>query len=243
MMRLDVQRIGAACAIAYAVLIFATLALYTSSGVATANGAAEFLPLLDAKPTIAATVSILFIVMPLLIAVAGIGLFRMLQDGGPIAWLALFGFVGGGLSIIYRGFIWLAMTLELAPAYVHADAAGQAPLATVGDTLQVFSAGATMVGAVLVAGIGILASSVVMYRMRLGPRWLAWLGVFAAFIGGWLTLLTKVSDVAANVSGIGNLVAFLWFAAVGVIAWRRAVPAAQSVPRTTIGQHPEAVTG
>lgn len=227
-MRPDVQRIGAACALAYAVLVWVTLGLYGSTGADKAHDAVDFLPLLDANRGAAVTSSILFAVMPVIIAVAGIGLFSLLRDGGPMAWLALFGFVGGGLSIVYRGFIWLAMTLELAPAYVGADASGKATLAAVGDTLAVFSAGATMVGAVLIAGIGVLASAILMRQLAIGPRWLVWLGVFGALVGGWLTLLTKVSDVAATISGIGNVAVFIWFAAAGIIAWRAPMPLAEA---------------
>jgi hypothetical protein len=242
-MRPDVQRIGATCAIVYAVLLVVTLSLYASTGADKANRAVEFLPLLDANQGAAETVSILFAVMPVIIAVAGIGFFSLLRDGGPMAWLALFGFVGGGLSIVYRGFVWLAMTLELAPAYIHADAAGQATLAAVGDTLRVFSAGATMVGAVLIAGIGVLASAIVMRQMSIGPRWLVWLGVFGAFVGGWLTLLTKASDVAATVSGVGNVTVFVWFVAVGIIAWRTSASTTRAPARAALGQQHQAMPG
>jgi hypothetical protein len=244
MMRLDLQRLGAVCAVLYAPLVVVSIAAIGGTGQLSANGAVEFLPILDANKSLAAAASILFIVMPLLLAVAGMALFLMLDRRESIAWLVVFGFVGGGLSILYRGFIWLAMTLELAPAYVHADASQQTSLAAVGNTLQVFSFGADMVGAVLVAGIGVLICSVLMLRQGIGPRWLGWLGIAAALVGGWLTLLTKNSEVAAAISGIGDLAWVLWIAAAGVIAWRTAPPPVAQAPDRAQPQHnPQAAIG
>lgn len=220
MIRLDLQRIGAACAIAYALLLVAALAGLTSIGFAAANGADEFLPVLAAHQTVAGAVSIMFIIMPLLEVAVGMGFFRMLYRGESIAWLVLFGFVGGGLSLVCRGFTWLAMTLQLAPAYVQADAAGKSSLAAVGDTLRAFAMSADMVGAVLVGGIGVLLVSVLMHRYGVGPRWLAWLGIFAALAGGWLELLTEVSDVAAAINAVGSLGYIVWMVIAGLVAWR-----------------------
>jgi hypothetical protein len=243
MMRLDLQRLGAVCAVLYAVLVVVTLGAFASTGVANADGGSEFLPLLDANRTLGAAISIMFVVMPLLLLVAGMGLFLLVSRGEPMAWLGAVGFVGGGLLIMYRGFVWLAMTLELAPAYVHADATEQASLAAVGDTLKAFSSGATLFGAVLIAGIGMLIYSVLMYRQGIGPRWLAWLGIFAALVGGWLTLLTKSSDVAAAISGIGNVAAFLWIGAVGLMAWRSPAPLAPASDRAQPRRDPQAAIG
>lgn len=227
MIRLDVQRFGSACAIAYAVLVLIAAGIAVGSGVAGANGAAQFLPILDADRTVAVAASALFVILPLLVAIAGIGLYAMLNRGEAIAWLALFGFVGGGISILYRGFTWMAMTLQLAPAYVHADATGKSFLAAVGDTLQVFAMGADMVGGVLVGGIGVLIVSALMHRQGIGPRWLAWLGILAALVGGWLTLLTPLSPALASISAVGDLAVFVWFLGVGIVAWRRPAPRAE----------------
>lgn len=219
MNRFDPQKIGGACAIVYAALVTTSMVLLAHSGIDDAAGAANFLPLLAAHHDLAASLSILFVIMPLLLAVAGIGIFRMVR-GKPLAWLALFGFVAGGLSIVYRGFIWLAMTLELAPAYVRAGSTERITLGAVGDTLRVFSSGATMVGAGLVGGLGVLIFSLLIRQEKIGPRWLVWLGIFSSLIGGFLTLLTPMSHIVASISTIGDLGFFAWIAAVGAIAWR-----------------------
>lgn len=221
MRRIDLQSIGGACALVYSVLVIVSFVLVLGSGVPQAQGAAQFLPILAREKDVGVGVSTLFIIMPLLVAVAGLGFFQMLRRAGSITWLALFCFVGGGLAIIYRGFTWLAMTLELAPAYVKADAAGKETLAAVGNTLHVFALGADMVGAVLIGGLGALIFSIVMLRQGIGPRWLAWLGIAAAFVGGWLTLLNRVSVTAGQIGNIGDVGFFVWMAGVGILTWRR----------------------
>ncbi len=221
MTRLDLQRVAGACAVLYTVLIVVFSILFLGTEAADAEGAAEFLPVLEEDRELAAVTSGLLVVMPLLIAVAGIGFFHMLQDAGSLTWIALFGFVGGGLAILYRGFAWMAMTLELAPAYVAASAAEKASLAAVGDTLEVFALGADMVGAVLVGGIGVPIFAIAMLQKKIGPRWLAWVGIFSAVVGGWLTLLSRLSEAIEIVTFIGALGFFVWMAGVGIIAWRR----------------------
>lgn len=223
----DLQRIAGACAVLYSLLVVLSVTLLLGSEFAKAHGAAQFLPALAREKQLAAGLSILFVIMPLLLAVAGMGLFQMLRHAGSITWLALFGFVGGGLAIVYRGFTYLAMTLELAPAYVSADAAEKSTLAAVGDTLQVFALGADMVGAVLIGGIGTLICALVMLQKRIGPRWLAWLGIAVAFVGGWLTLLTRTSETARHISFIGNVGFFFWMAGAGILTWRSS-PRAES---------------
>lgn len=223
MIRLDLQRVGAACAIAYTVLLIASIAGFGSLGLTTANGAAGYLPVLAAHPTLAGAVSIMFIIMPLLLVVTGMGFFRMIYRGESIAWLVLFGFAGGLLDV-YRGFTWLAMTSQLAPAYVQADVAGKGSLAAVGDTLQAFAVGADIVSAVLVGGIGGLLVALLMRRHGIGPRWLAWLGIFAALVGGWLKLAKEASDVAAAIANVGSLGYILWIVIAGVVAWRTSTP-------------------
>ncbi len=224
-MRFDLQRLGGLCAILYAALVVVALGILSGTGFSNAKTADEFLPILAGNKGAAALASALFVIMPLLLAVAGMAFFRMVRGGDSMAWVALFGFVGGGLVIVYRGFTWMAMTLQLAPAYAHAAAAQKAALAAMADTLRVFSMGADMTGGVLIGGVGVLIYSVLMRRQGLGPRWLTWLGMFAAFVGGWLTLLTGVSPTAATVSSVGNLGFFVWVAAVGIIAWRTPPPA------------------
>ena len=225
MTRIELQKIAGACAILYTILIVAFSIIFLGTEVAEADRAAEFLPLLEEDRELGAIAAALLVIMPLLIAVAGIGFFQMLKHAGSLTWIALFGFVGGGLVIMYRGFTWMAMTLELAPAYVEASEVQKVPLAAIGDTLGVFALGADMVGAVLIGGIGVPIFAVAMLKKNIGPRWVAWLGIFGALVGGWLTLLTRMSEATEFISFIGAIAFFMWMVAAGAIAWRTPAPA------------------
>ena len=99
--------------------------LLGSADLFEAQGADEILPLLDEHQAAAATAAWILVVAPLLVAVAGLAIFRALRDAGTLMWVAVLAFSGGTLLIIYRGLVFVAMTEELAPAYVDATGGHQ----------------------------------------------------------------------------------------------------------------------
>jgi hypothetical protein len=133
----------------------------------------------------------------------------------------------GSLLALLRNILWLAMTLEFAPAYANAKEDGQAMLTTVGDTLIAlgFIAGDLM-GGILVAGIAVALFSVGILRTRYAPRWVAWLGLAIALTAGWLPLLTPFADVFAIVAFVGFAGFWVWMTALGVVLWRSPGPEA-----------------
>lgn len=136
----------------------------------------------------------------------------------------LLAFSGGGLLIVYRGSIFVAMVYKLAPAYVGASAGSQSSLAIVGDTPLMFDLVADFIGAALVAGIGLPILCIAILRTALAPRWVAWLGLFAAIAGGWITLLRPVSEVFEIIELVGGLSFFVWMVVMGVVLWRAPEP-------------------
>jgi len=197
-----------------------------------ADGARQFLPIMVEQHVLFVAISMLLIVMPLLLAVAGLGFFQMTRFAGTWTWIALFAFLGGASLIIYRGAIWLAVSTVLAPAYNAAADASQSNLAAVGDTLERFALVADMVGGVLVAGIGAPLFSVAAVRDALIQRWVGWLGLMVAVLGGWMTLLTPFSELAGLVSFVGFVGFWIWMAAMGAAVWKTTSADRLAVERT-----------
>jgi hypothetical protein len=219
--RVTLAKLGGACAVLYTIVVVAFFFLATvGTDVLEAENAAEFLPILEEDQAVAATALWLLVAAPLLIAFAGLGMSHSLRHAGPLIWVAGLAFIGGGLSVLYRSFVWLAMTYELAPAYAAADETTRSTLAVLGDTLDSFAVGADMVGAVLIPGIGVPLFSLAILRTGFAQRWIAWLGFPVAILGGWLTLLVPLSELIELITFIGFAGFWVWMVAAGVTLWR-----------------------
>ena len=205
------------------------LILAAAIDVLDAEDAAELLPIMEEDQAIAGTVSWLFVLAPILVAVAGLGFFHALRQAGPLMWIALVTFGGGGFLIVYRGSIFVAMTYELAPAYVAASGGTESTLAIVGDTLLMFAYTADFIGAALIAGIGLPLFCFAILRTKIASKWVAWLGFLGAVVGGWLTFLIPVSEVFEGISIIGGLAFLVWMIVMGVVLWRTPEPSATQV--------------
>ena len=208
------------CAVLYTIAIIVALVLAGITGLLEDLDAAEALPIMKENRAAAATTAWIFVLAPILLAAAGLGLHQALRQAGSLMWVALLAFSGGGLLIVYRGAIFVAMVHELAPAYVAASEGTQKALATVGDTLLMFAMVADFIGAALVAGIGLPLFCIAILRTAVAPRWVAWLGLFAAIAGGWFTFLRPVSEVFEIIELVGGLGFFVWMVVMGVVLWR-----------------------
>jgi len=232
------QKASAVSSVLYVAFVAAFIVLASMiPEVLEGESAAEFLPAVDEDQAIAVAAGWTLAIAPLLIALVGLGLAYWLRDTGPVIWIAGLAFVGGGFSILYRAFMWVAMTYELAPAYVEAEGASQEALAVVGDTLATFTLGADMVGAVLIPGVGVPLFSIALRRASAAGPWLLWIGLIAALVGGWLTLLAPLSGTIELLTFVGFIAFIVWMVCVGAILWRAPSPsgaerrAATSSPR------------
>ena len=224
MQNISLLKVSGICAILYTILIVAVLILGVSIGALEAEDTAEVAPIMVENQVMAAIVSWGFVFAPILLAVAGLGFLYALRHAGPSMWIALLTFSGGGLLIVYRGAIFVAMTYELAPAYVAASGSAQSTLAAVGDTLMMFTIVGDFVGAALVAGIGLPLFSWAILRTKIAPKWVAWLGFIAAIAGGWVTFLRPVSEVFEIIEFIGGIGFFVWMVIMGVVLLRTTEP-------------------
>ena len=224
MEKVSLLKVSGICAILYTIVIVVALILGSAIGALDAEDAAELLPIMEEDQGVAGTVSWGFVLAPILIAVAGLGFFHALRQAGSLMWIALLTFSGGGLLIVYRGSLFVAMAYELAPAYVAADAGTQSTLAILGDTLLMFAETADYIGAALVAGIGLPLFCFAILHTKIAPKWVAWLGFFAAVTGGWVTFLSPVSEVFEFIELIGGIGFFVWIVTMGIVLWRAPEP-------------------
>ena len=88
-----------------------------------------------------------------------------------------------------------------------------------------FADTADFIGAALISGIGVPLFCFAILRTKVAPKWVAWLGFFAAVAGGWITLLRPVSEVFEIIEAIGGLAFFVWMIVMGVVLLRAPEPA------------------
>ena len=187
--------------------------------------ATDILPLMVEHRTTAIIGMWLFVVLPVWLAVAGLGCLAALRPAGYVTWVAALAFIGGSLLALLRNILLLAMIYGLAPAYANAAPGDQAALTVLGDYLLTlgFIMG-DILGGVLVGGIGVPLFSAAMLRTKLAPRWVAWLGFAVAILGGWGTLLLPLGGLFAIVSFSGVPLFIVWMLALGIELWRAPEP-------------------
>ena len=75
--------------------------------------------------------------------------------------------------------------------------------------------GILILGLILsVALMGLAANLIAKYIERF--RWIGWLGLFAAVVGGWLGLLAPASSVIEGISALGFIAFFVFMVSVGI---------------------------
>ena len=127
----------------------------------------------------------------LLVVPAALGFYRVLRPAGSVAVFATVAVMVGALIGIDGTLRVMRVWMELSPAYADADATARPTLEVMYRTLT--GGVSHQVGWALISGIGVGLFSVAILRTALLPKWIAWLGLFAA-LAGWLHLLTAVWD-------------------------------------------------
>ena len=89
-----------------------------------------------------------------------------------------------------------------------------------GNTLHVTGVLSVVVGNVLSFGIGVALFALATLRTSAIPKWMGWLGLLVAVLGGWLGLLAPVSGVFQIVSTIGSVAFSVWMVLMGIALLR-----------------------
>lgn len=225
MERVNLFKVGGASAILYSILLVAIIPLFAAADLLEAENASEVLPAMEEDKVVVATAGWLIVLAAVVLAIAGLALFEALRDAGSLMRLALLAFVGGSLLALLRNVLWLALVYELAPAYADATGDARSTLEAIGDTWLMFGLlMGDLMGGVLAGGVGMLLFSLGILRTRVAAPWVGWLGVAAAVLGGWFTLLVPVSEVFELINFIGVIALVIWMVAIGVMLWRTAEP-------------------
>lgn len=170
---------------------------------------------------------LMFLSLPFLLAFLGyfVGLLARAEGSRPLAaawtagaWLMLFAVIAAG-------------TIPLAAIAWHSSAAAPPPT-LVRLAFDIYSLSLYALSAPIAAA-SVLAPSVVIWRTRLLPRWLVWLGLLE--VGSNIIELagmsaTKGADAAGYAAGIGPLAWIIWAAAISGAAL-----AARPAPSAFIG--------
>lgn len=225
MERVSLAKVGGACAILYTIAVIAAVIPLAAADLLEAEDAVDVLPIMAENQTMVTISGWLFVLAPILLAVAGVSFFQALREAGSVMWVALLAFSGGALLVVDRAFIWLALNHKLAPAYADADEATRSMLIVVADTLIWIGFMAELSLGTMIGGIGILLFSLGVLRTKMAPRWVAWLGFAVAVLAGWVTLLGPVAEVFELIELIGLVALIVWMVAMGVAVWRAPEPA------------------
>ena len=162
-----------------------------------------------------------FILFGLVLAMASsLGFYYVLREAGGLLSIAIIGFITGTVFVMIQSFIELAIAYELVPAYVDATAATRPALEVMGNTLHVTGVLSVVVGNVLSFGIGVALFALATLRTSAIPKWLGWLGLLVAVLGGWLGLLAPVSGAFQIVSTIGSVAFSAWMVLMGIALLR-----------------------
>jgi hypothetical protein len=226
MRTLRLSTVGAVCALGTVVCFVLAGVAMGSSGVGvlipeTGAPGREWIANVDAAGWLFFAGAWLLILMGYLGIVALVGFYDTLRLAGPVLILApILGAVGLTLVTVSH-LIPIAMGYELVPAYINADAAGQATLAATADTFAATALVTNAAGNFLNFGMVVPLYAVAILTTRALPRWIGWLGLLVGALAGWLGLLSPASSVIASIANIGFIGFFVFMLTMGIALLRR----------------------
>ena len=135
----------------------------------------------------------------------------------------------GAVLLIAASVTLIGVAYELAPDYVEASESTRPALAAMASTLGITALIEIRLGYLLSLGIGVGLFAIASLGTSVVPRWIGWLGLMAALLGGLLRALAPVSDVFGNIGFLGFLAFLVWIMAMGVVMLRLQEPAETTI--------------
>ena len=163
----------------------------------------------------------LVVVGGILALVAFVGFYLVLASRGKKLTVATSLAVLALTLVTISHLIPLAMARQLAQGYMAADPASRAGQALLIETLADLSQVLNVTGDVVLWGVVLPLFAYATLKLRVVPRWVAWLGLGTTVFGGWLGLI-GIFIPAIDVSFLGFVAFFVWLAAMGISLLRRA---------------------
>ena len=220
MENVSLSKVSGVCAILTGILHVAAFGIISvgSPDLLDSNKASEFLPIVEEDKEVVATALWLFVLAPFLGIVAGLGIYKVLSDQGNLMQVAVVLLVVGLIFVTGRGLIDLATIYELSPGYADAavGSATRATLEVMTDTLQTLGIVTDLIGGALALGIGVLFFSLAVLRTSFAPKWIGYLGLVSALLGGWISLLGPAATIFEIIGFVGLIGFAVWMIAMGV---------------------------
>ena len=204
-------------AVIFAVSIVVIVAATGGGGALYSGDMAQILLRLNANQTAYLVYNWLQIIpLPLGFFVV-LGLYKALRRWGDLLWIAVLASVFGGVFFTLNFIFEIVIAAELAPRYAEASESTRSALEVMASTFHQAGVIAHRIGHVLIWGIGVGLFALAILRTSVAPKWVGWLGLFAALVAGWFGLLEGVSSVFEAVTAIGAIAYIVWMVAMGVV--------------------------
>ena len=226
---MSLVRVGGVCAILVTVSIIVAIIFRGATDLPglkdLTDDAERWLLSVDANRTAFLSYMWFLLLGSVLLIPAALGFYQALRVAGALLWIAVAAMFTGALLYIASNMTLIGMAYELVPGYVEASETIRPALAAMASTLGATSRVALTLAGFPFLGIGLALFSLAVLRTSVVPRWVGWLGLAAALLGGWPQPLRDVSEVFTAVGGLGLLVFLVWMAAMGVALLRLKEPA------------------
>jgi hypothetical protein len=213
--------VGAVCAILTTASFVAGGVLLGSSGVQvlippTGADGLDWIADVDGASNLLFIGAWLIVLTTLVGAVALVGFYDALEDAGPVTIIAPIVGVIGLILVTISHLIPIALAYEFVPGYVAADDAGKASLEVTFDTFANLSLILNYTGNALGWGVAVPLYALAILKTRVVPRWIGWLGLFAAAVAGWLGLLSPASSAIEGITVLGFIAFFVFMLSMGI---------------------------
>jgi hypothetical protein len=153
--------------------------------------------------------------------IAFVGLYEPFRGAAPVMILTPVLGAAGMVLITISHLIPIAMGYELVPGYVDATGAAKDSLAVTFDTFAAVALVLNYVGDALVWAVVVPLYTWAIFRTRVAPRWVAWVGVVVAVFAGVGNLLSPASGIIDGLTFIGFVGFFVFMASLGITLLRR----------------------
>ena len=232
--KVSLVKVGGVCAILAVVTFIAAMVVQFVTGDIgpgdLARNPRQSLLDVDQDRTAFLTFQWLFLLASVLLIPAALGFYRALYQAGATLWIAVAAVFTGALLLTAASMTLIGIGYELVPAYVEASESTKPALAAMASTLAITALVAIRTGYLLSLGIGVGLFAIASLRMSVLPRWIGWLGLAAALLGGLLRALDPVSEVFGNIGFLGFLAFLVWMLVMGVALLRLQEPATMTPP-------------
>ena len=229
MKKVSLVKVGSMCAILAVISFIAAIVVQFVTGDIgpgdLARNPGQSLLDVDRDRTAFLTSQWFYLLASVLLIPAALGFYQALYQAGAMLWIAVAAVFTGALLLTAASMTLVGIGYGLVPDYVEAGQSTKPALAAMASTLGITALVAIRVGYLLSLGIGVGLFAIASLGSSVVPKWIGWLGLAAALLGGLLRALAPVSSVFGNIGFLGFLAFLVWMVMMGVVLLRWREPA------------------